>query len=301
MNDIGISTRKPDPLTRARALGPAIAAVVDEIERIQAFPEPLLTKLHESRLFRLLLPRSVGGEQVEPWVYLAADRGDRTPRRLARLEHVRRQQLGPDRALHPHRSGAPDLFGSARPDLLGAAQPAQGGGGARRLPHHRRMAFLVGLPPGQLDRRARPCRRARRLAAAEPPRPADRPHAADAQGQDDADPRLEHARHARHGIGRLCLQGRVRAGGILRHARGSEPAPRYRAALCLHHPGSLCHGRRQPWRWGWRAPCSMPSSSSRWRRRRATWGGWPTARWCSPTSPAARPISVQRAPSWSRS
>src|SRR5260370_19850371 len=72
MNDIGISTRKPDPVARARALGPAIAAVVDEIERIQAFPEPLLTKLHESRLFRLLLPRSVGGEQVEPWVYLAA-------------------------------------------------------------------------------------------------------------------------------------------------------------------------------------------------------------------------------------
>src|SRR5258707_8388107 len=72
MNDIGISTRKPDPVARARALGPAIAAVVDEIERLQAFPEPLLTKLHESRLFRLLLPRSVGGEQVEPWVYLAA-------------------------------------------------------------------------------------------------------------------------------------------------------------------------------------------------------------------------------------
>ena len=72
MNDIGLSTRKPDPVTRARALGPAIAAVVDEIERTQAFPEPLLSRLHESRLFRLLLPRSVGGEQVEPWVYLAA-------------------------------------------------------------------------------------------------------------------------------------------------------------------------------------------------------------------------------------
>jgi alkylation response protein AidB-like acyl-CoA dehydrogenase len=72
MNDIGISTRKPDPVARARALGPAIAAVVDEIERLQAFPDPLLTQLHEARLFRLLLPRSVGGEQVEPWVYLAA-------------------------------------------------------------------------------------------------------------------------------------------------------------------------------------------------------------------------------------
>ena len=82
MNDIGISTRKPDPVARARALGPAIAAVVDEIERIQAFPEPLLTKLHESRLFRLLLPRSVGGEQVEPWVYLARSR--RSPGTTAR-------------------------------------------------------------------------------------------------------------------------------------------------------------------------------------------------------------------------
>ena len=72
MNDIGISTRKPDPVARARALGPAIAAVVGEIERQQDFPEPLITALHESGLFRLLLPRSVGGEEVEPWVYLAA-------------------------------------------------------------------------------------------------------------------------------------------------------------------------------------------------------------------------------------
>ena len=72
MNDIGISTRKPDPVARARALGPAIAAVVDEIERRQDFLEPLITELHESGLFRLLLPRSVGGEQVEPWVYVAA-------------------------------------------------------------------------------------------------------------------------------------------------------------------------------------------------------------------------------------
>ena len=73
MNDVGaVTLKKPDPLERARALGPAIAAAVDEIERTQAFPEPLLSRLHESRLFRLLLPRSVGGEQVEPWVYMRA-------------------------------------------------------------------------------------------------------------------------------------------------------------------------------------------------------------------------------------
>jgi alkylation response protein AidB-like acyl-CoA dehydrogenase len=72
VNDIGLSIRKPDPVTRARALGPAIDAAVDEIEKRQDFPEPLITALHESGLFRLLLPRSVGGEEVEPWVYVAA-------------------------------------------------------------------------------------------------------------------------------------------------------------------------------------------------------------------------------------
>jgi alkylation response protein AidB-like acyl-CoA dehydrogenase len=71
MNDIGISTAKPDPVARARALAPAIEAVADEIETLQDFPEPLITSLHESKLFRLLLPRSVGGEQVEPWIYTA--------------------------------------------------------------------------------------------------------------------------------------------------------------------------------------------------------------------------------------
>jgi len=73
MNDVGAATLKnSDPIARARELGPAIAAVVDEIERTQQFPEPLLSQLHDSRLFRMLLPRSVGGDQVEPWVYLRA-------------------------------------------------------------------------------------------------------------------------------------------------------------------------------------------------------------------------------------
>ncbi|MBM3648243.1 MAG: acyl-CoA dehydrogenase [Alphaproteobacteria bacterium] len=72
MNVVGVSTRKPDPVTRARALGPAIEAAADEIEATQDFPEPLLTALHDAKLFRLLLPRVLGGEEVEPWVYTAA-------------------------------------------------------------------------------------------------------------------------------------------------------------------------------------------------------------------------------------
>jgi len=63
---------KADPVARARALGSALTAAADEIERTQEIPEPLLGQLHEARLFRMLLPRSVGGDQVEPWTYLRA-------------------------------------------------------------------------------------------------------------------------------------------------------------------------------------------------------------------------------------
>jgi alkylation response protein AidB-like acyl-CoA dehydrogenase len=62
----------PDPVARAKALGPELLAAADEIERTQSFPEPLLTHLHDARMFQLLLPRSVGGEQVAPGTYLKA-------------------------------------------------------------------------------------------------------------------------------------------------------------------------------------------------------------------------------------
>lgn len=70
MNHLGRGSIDADPIARARALGPAIAAAADEVERTQTIPEPLLTRIHDARLARLLLPRSVGGEEIEPWVYL---------------------------------------------------------------------------------------------------------------------------------------------------------------------------------------------------------------------------------------
>jgi indole-3-acetate monooxygenase len=62
----------PAPVARARALGPAILAAADEIEQSQTIPEPLLSDLHAARLTRMMLPRSVGGDEVEPWLYLQA-------------------------------------------------------------------------------------------------------------------------------------------------------------------------------------------------------------------------------------
>jgi indole-3-acetate monooxygenase len=71
MNDFSPDVR-PDPVALARDLGPAIETAADEIERTQRIPEPLLSQLHAARLCRMFLPRSVGGDEVEPWVYLRA-------------------------------------------------------------------------------------------------------------------------------------------------------------------------------------------------------------------------------------
>jgi len=54
---------RADPVRRARDLAPAIGAAADEIERAKRIPEPLLEELHTARLFRMLYPRSVGGER----------------------------------------------------------------------------------------------------------------------------------------------------------------------------------------------------------------------------------------------
>ena len=66
-----IQTR-PHPVARARELGAEIAAAADEIGRTRRIPEALLGRLHDSRLFRMLLPRSAGGDETEPAVYVAA-------------------------------------------------------------------------------------------------------------------------------------------------------------------------------------------------------------------------------------
>jgi alkylation response protein AidB-like acyl-CoA dehydrogenase len=71
MNDFA-SDARPDPVARARELGPTIDATANEIERTQRIPEPLLSQLHAARLCRMLLPRAADGDELEPWIYLRA-------------------------------------------------------------------------------------------------------------------------------------------------------------------------------------------------------------------------------------
>jgi alkylation response protein AidB-like acyl-CoA dehydrogenase len=62
----------PDWVGRARALAPLIAGAADRIERERELPEEVVAALHEAQLFRMLLPRSCGGGEVEPAIYVQA-------------------------------------------------------------------------------------------------------------------------------------------------------------------------------------------------------------------------------------
>ncbi len=60
------------PLARAEAIAPRIAAAADEIDAGRELPPALADEMKALGLFRLLLPRSVGGEQADWPAYLDA-------------------------------------------------------------------------------------------------------------------------------------------------------------------------------------------------------------------------------------
>jgi alkylation response protein AidB-like acyl-CoA dehydrogenase len=72
MDDLISRSSPVEPLARVRELGPAIIAAATTIEKTRRIPEPLLSELHDARLFRMLLPRSVGGDEVDPCSYVRA-------------------------------------------------------------------------------------------------------------------------------------------------------------------------------------------------------------------------------------
>src|SRR6202040_3697137 len=63
---------KVDCVANARALAPVIAAAVPRIEADRELPADLVDALHEARLWRMLLPRSYGGDGGSPVVYVQA-------------------------------------------------------------------------------------------------------------------------------------------------------------------------------------------------------------------------------------
>ncbi len=59
-----------DPVARARALAPAIAAAAPRIEAERRLPADLLAALHDARIFRALIPRALGGDECPPETFV---------------------------------------------------------------------------------------------------------------------------------------------------------------------------------------------------------------------------------------
>jgi alkylation response protein AidB-like acyl-CoA dehydrogenase len=55
---------------RARELGPELKTAAEEIERRRELPEPIVEALVDRGLFRLLLPRALGGAELPPAAYV---------------------------------------------------------------------------------------------------------------------------------------------------------------------------------------------------------------------------------------
>jgi alkylation response protein AidB-like acyl-CoA dehydrogenase len=67
-----LRSTRPPALVRARAVAPLIAAAADEIEAGAELPAHLLDALHGAAMFRMLLPRDFGGDEIHPAEYVQA-------------------------------------------------------------------------------------------------------------------------------------------------------------------------------------------------------------------------------------
>lgn len=191
---------KPDPLERARLLGPAIDDAADEIERTRRLPEPLLSQMHEARMFRLLLPRSAGGEEVDPGVYLRA------------VEQISRHDgslgwnmfVGNSSSLiaaYLPEATARNIWGDPRTIVAwGPAQCIPRACRAGRLPGQWAVGFCQWLSDSNLDGRTLHGGGAGWFPAQEPYRAAGSSVIAVSRGSGNVIGHLAHDRHARHGV-----------------------------------------------------------------------------------------------------
>jgi indole-3-acetate monooxygenase len=63
------SYAKDDLLAAVRALAPRLRAASDEVESERSLTEPLVEAMVDAGLYRMLLPRSLGGGEVDPLTY----------------------------------------------------------------------------------------------------------------------------------------------------------------------------------------------------------------------------------------
>ena len=68
--DLRRADQPADYLERAREIAPMLAAASDEIEERRELPERIVEALIERGFFRMLLPRSLGGAELDPLTYV---------------------------------------------------------------------------------------------------------------------------------------------------------------------------------------------------------------------------------------
>ena len=61
------SLRVSDPLDRAKGIAPRVTELADTIDRDRQLPAELIHAMRDAGLFRLLIPRAYGGEEMD-WV-----------------------------------------------------------------------------------------------------------------------------------------------------------------------------------------------------------------------------------------
>jgi len=117
------------PLVRAAAgLQPLLRELHDEIEREQRFPRALVEKMREAGLYRIVIPRSLGGYQADALTYLRAvelmaEGCGSVGWNLANNGIVQLVSLGlPDEGVH-------EIYAQS-PSTPGAGTAVQGGGQA---------------------------------------------------------------------------------------------------------------------------------------------------------------------------
>src|SRR3984893_19016015 len=74
MSSTSLDLRRADPpidhLEQAREIAPMLAAAADEIEERRELPERVVEALIEGGFFKMLLPRSLGGAELDPLSYV---------------------------------------------------------------------------------------------------------------------------------------------------------------------------------------------------------------------------------------
>lgn len=120
------SFTRDDLMTAARKLAPSIRAAADETERNRTLPEPIVQALADAGLYRMFLPRSLGGGEIEPLTYFDVieelTRADSTAGwsvLISTSTMMSSVRAFDDDVLRP-------LFSSPRRTVMGGSAPARG-------------------------------------------------------------------------------------------------------------------------------------------------------------------------------